>query len=175
MTFRARYLQELERLRLDEDTCPYDGMASAGEAAEEEFLSHVRQLAPGATWRDVFPDIPTHWDLDDPDSWTHPEDDYALGAFDYPHAPRGSAVFAGLDSSLDLAAGTAAIEKVAALGIPIYGAGMVLDRGAPHLYVVLPLGAPSEHAERLARFLREQSGLGNAYPTRFESHSPDVT
>jgi hypothetical protein len=173
MSVRTRYLQELERLGLDEAMCPYDGMASSGNAAEEKFLSHLRQLASGATWRDVFPDMPAHWDLDDPDSWTRPDDERALGSFDYPSPPRGSAVFASLDGRGDVAAGTAALDKITTLGMPIYGTGMVLDRGAPHIYVVLPLGAPNEHVEKLADFLREQPGLGNAYPQRFEAAPPE--
>lgn len=169
MTFRSQYLQQLQRLGLDEATCPYDGIASSGSEAEEQLLSHLRQLAPGVTWRDVYPDIPAHWDLNDPDSWTYSE--RTLGPFDYPSAPRGSAVFASLDVLADVAAGTVAIEKSAALGIPLFGAGMVLDRGAPHLYIVLPLGAPHDHVEQLARFLREQPGIGNAYAERFEGLS----
>jgi hypothetical protein len=171
VSFRSRYLQEIERLGLDEAMCPFGGMASTGNTAEEEFLSHLRQLAAGATWRDVFPDMPAQWDLSDPDSWTYPE--RALGSFDYPSPPRGSAVFASLDSQGDVAAGTTALDRIAALGIPIFGAGMVLDRGAPHLYVVLPLGAPNEHVEQLADFLREQPGIGNAYPERFETCPPE--
>ncbi len=167
VSFRLRYLQELNRLGLDEAMCPYDGMASSGSAAEEEFLSHLRGLAVGATWRDVFPDMPELWDPAHPDSWTYPQ--RSLGAFDYPSPPRGSAVFASLDSHGDVTAGTAALDGIASLGIPIFGAGLVLDRGAPHLYVVLPLGAPNEHVERLADYLREQPGMGNAYPERFEN------
>jgi hypothetical protein len=171
MTFRARYLQQLERLSLDEATCPYAGLAIGGLAAENALLSHLQQLAPGATWRDVFPDMPAHWDLHQPDSWTYPE--RALGSFDYPNPPRGSAVFASVHPRGEVAAGTAALERVTALGIPIFGAGMVLDRGDPHLYVVLPLGAPNEHVEQLAEFLSQQPGIGNAYPERFENGPPD--
>ncbi len=171
MSFRLQYLQELDCLGLDEAMCPYGGMASSGVAAEEEFLSHLRELAVGATWRDVFPDLPEHWDLADPDSWTYPQ--RSLGPFDYPSPPRGSAVFASLDGHGDVAAGIAALDGITSLGIPIFGAGMVLDRGAPHLYVVLPLGAPNEHVEELANFLREQPGMGNSYPERFENGRPE--
>jgi hypothetical protein len=174
MNFRAKYLREIERLRLDEDMCPYAGMASAGEQAEEEFLAHLRTLVPGATWRDVFPDMPAHWDLDDPDTWTSPIYQHALGTFDYPNPPRGIAVFAGLPGEVgsSIAAGNAALDTITTLGIPIYGAGLVLDRGAPHMYVVLPLGSPTQLAEQIADFLREQPGIGNAYPVRFEPGSP---
>jgi hypothetical protein len=171
VSFRLQCLQEFKRLGLDEAMCPYDGMATSGGAAEAKFLSHLRELAVGATWRDVYPDIPEHWDLADPDTWTYPE--RALGAFDYPSPPRGSAVFASLDGRGEIAAGTAALDGIASLGIPIFGAGMVLDRGAPHLYVVLPIGAPNEHVERLANFLREQPGVGNSYPERYENGRPD--
>jgi len=146
-------------------------MASTGVAAEEEFLAHLAAVAVGATWRDVFPDMPEHWDLTDPISWTYPE--RSLGPFDYADPPRGSAVFASLDGRGDVAAGMAALDAIRSLAIPIYGAGMVLDRGAPHLYVVLPLGAPNAHVEDLSNFLREQPGMGNAFPERFENGRPE--
>ena len=78
-----------------------------------------------------------------------------------------------LDSHQDLAAGETALHKIATPGIPIHGAGMVLDRGAPHMFVVLPLGAPNENVDALADFLREQPAIGNAFPQRYETGPPE--
>jgi len=168
MNFRAQYLHELERLGLAEATCPYAGMATDSDAAAAHFLSHLQQLDVGATWRDVFPDMPAHWDLDDRKTWTDPASERPLGSFDYPDPPRGTAILAGLDGRGDVTAASTALERAHSLGIPIYGAGMVLDRGAPHMYVILPLGAPIDHVDIIADFLRDQPGLGNAYATRYE-------
>ncbi|MEP6574193.1 MAG: hypothetical protein ABJD11_15945 [Gemmatimonadota bacterium] len=71
--------------------------------------------------------------------------------------------------AVDLDACARVLAGVGELGIPIYGSGLVLDRGHPHMYVILPLGAPVEHVDIIAEFLRDQAGIGNAYPTRFES------
>lgn len=168
MTFRAQYLHELDRLGLTESTCPYAGMATGSDAAAAHFLTHLQRLEVGATWRNVFPDMPEHWDLDDPKSWTNPSERLPLGAFDYPNPPRGTAIIVIPDSRQDIAAVTAAVDGVHALGIPVFGAGLVLDRGAPHAYVVLPLGASADTVHRLSEFLREQPGVGNAYPQRYE-------
>lgn len=164
---------EFARLGLRAEDMPHGGLAFSGTDAMEQFASHLRTLVKGASWRDVFPDLPAHWDLENPESWTYPKNERALGTFDYPDAPRGSAVFASLDGAQDVTAGTAALAKIATIGIPIFGAGMVLDRGAPHMYVVLPLGAPNEHVVALSDFLREQPGMGNAFPERYEFDPPE--
>ena len=164
---RAQIEAEFLRLDLRPENIPGGGLAFSGQEAIDGLLAHLRSLQKGATWRDVFPDTPAHWDVDDPDTWTMPE--YCLGPFDFPDAPRGGAVFASLDLAADVAAGTAALERVASGDIPIYGSGLVLDRGHPHLFVVLPRGAPAAHLDEIANVLRQQPGLGNAYPYRFEA------
>ena len=171
--FGERYRSELNRLGLDEDGSPYGILASDRDGAAEEFLAHLRSLPVGASWRDVFPDLPEHWDLDDPDTWKEPE--RSLGPFDFPEAPRGGATFASLDMDGNVEAGETALREVTDLGIPIYGAGLVLDRGHPHLFVVLPMGAPAAHLDRIADFLRDRQGIGNAYPYRYESHDKQGT
>lgn len=164
-------LAEFDRLHLAREDMPFAGLAFDSPEAAEQFLAHLRSLAPGATWYDVFPDLSEDDDLvDDEDPYT--DRGYPLGGFDYPNAPRGSAVFASANSTDDIAAAAEAMERAVQLHPPVYGAGLVLDRGHPHLFIVLPLGAPDEQAWQIADFLREQPGIGNAFPERLESARP---
>ena len=165
---------EFDRLQLPREKLASFGITLIGQDAEAQFLAHLRSLAPGATWGDVFGDLNEHRDLDDDDEW-YQDRGRPLGDFDYPEAPRGSAVFASADRATDVAALTTAMERALQLPIPVYGAGLVLDRGHPHCFIVLPLGAPEEQAHQLADFLREQPGIGNAFPERLESSNPRGT
>ena len=165
---------ELDRLQLQREELPYSGLAFESPQAVEQFIAHLRVLGLGATWYDVFPDLNEHRDLVDDDD-PYKDRGRPLGYFDYPEPPRGSAVFASADLAADVAAITTAMERALQLRLPVHGAGLVLDRGHPHLYIVLPLGAPEEHVERLADFLREQPGIGNAFPERLESSNPRGT
>jgi hypothetical protein len=162
---------EFDRLQLSREGFPYSVLAFASPQAEEQFVAHLRLLVPGATWYDVFPDLNEHRDL------VNDEDPYKdsgrlLGDFDYQHPPRGSAVFASADMDADVHALRAALERALQLPIPVYGAGLILDRGHPHLYIVLPLGAPEDQVDLLSDFLGEQPGIGNAFPQRLESSNP---
>ena len=66
----ARLIQvELDRLGLDTDQMPGGGL-SLGGATLEPFLARLRSMAPGVTWRDVFPDLPAHWEPGKPETWT---------------------------------------------------------------------------------------------------------
>jgi hypothetical protein len=162
---------EFDRLKLPRDEMPYAGLAFESPQAGEQFLTHLRALAPGATWYDVFPDLNEHGDLVD-DEDPYKDRGGPLGDFDYPEPPRGSAVFASANASEDVGAITTAMERALQLPIPVYGAGLVLDRGHPHFFIVLPLGTPEEQVDRLAGFLREQPGIGNAFPQRLVSSNP---
>ena len=147
---------ELRRIGLDPDESP--GLAMDADSVEA-FLRRLRELQPGSSWSDVFPDQPKGWHPGDP------EPEQALGAFDYPDPPRGIAVYASLekvDSAEQVAQDIfAAIDE---LGVPQYGRGLVLDWGHPHLYVILPLGATEEDADALADLLSRQPGVKNSYP-----------
>lgn len=121
--FRARYVAQLARLGLDEDMCPYAGLAVDSQEAAEHLLMRMQQLAPGATWRDVYPDMPAHWDLDDPDSWTYPY--RPLFPFDYQTLPTGavcmiSCALDAPDRLLDDLLAAAARD-----GFRIHGAGFI--------------------------------------------------
>ena len=147
---------ELRRIGLDPSRLT--GLASQGDPTP--WLERLRTLPVGSSWSDVFADTPEGWT---PDA---PEEEHALGPFDYQEPPFGIAIFAGIDAEHPVPAGEAAINRARALGYPIYGAGIVLDRGAPHLYIVLTLDATEAHANAVADALRDREGIANAYPVR---------
>ena len=159
---------ELGRLQLRQEDMPYDGVAFGSPQALKQFVAHLRGLEPGATWYDVFLDLNGNDERDDD---PYRDRGRPLGSFDYQSSPRGSAVFASVNSESEVAEAAAALARASELQIPIFGTGLVLDRGHPPLYIVIRLGAPDEHAWRLADFLRKQPGIDNAYPQRLESSS----
>ena len=153
-TFLAQFHAELRRIGLDPDEL--EALAIGGDPAR--VLAEIRTLPVGSSWADVFPDMPAGW------SPGQPEPERALGPFDYPAPPRGIAVFASLDPGASVGALDAAIARARTLGHPIYGAGKVLDRGHPHLYIVLSLDATEDDADEIAFAIGHKDGISNAYP-----------
>lgn len=153
-SFIAEIHAELRRIGLDPDAL----QALAGRGDPARWLAHLRALPVGSSWTDIFPGAPEVW------TPGVAEPERALGPFDYQAAPFGVAVFASLETGAPVPVGEAAIERARTLGYPIYGAGVVLDRGHPHLYIVLTLDATEEDAEAIADALRDRDGIGNAFP-----------
>ncbi|MCO4098171.1 MAG: hypothetical protein HEQ38_02010 [Gemmatimonas sp.] len=125
-------------------------------------------LPVGATWRDVYPDIPKHWDLADEETWTSPY--RPLGSFDYPTVPCGPAVLIRLplgstDSDLSQLAAEAAVENWI-----VYGSGFVPienpefpDRLA---YVVLHVATTELQYYAFAEWLEKHDAVNLAGCTR---------
>jgi hypothetical protein len=87
---KAREVQaEFDRLGLDPDAMPGGGLSVGGQALGS-LLTRLRSMSPGVTWRDVFPDIPAHWEAGKPETWTTPY--RPLGVYDYQELPAGPAV-----------------------------------------------------------------------------------
>lgn len=154
---------ELRRLGLDPEEL--QGLAVA-DTDGEAFLAHLARLERGATWSDVFAGTPKDWRP------SAESQDLALGPFDYPQPPRGAAVFASMIGDDPPSTAASALQHVESLGVPLFGSGIVLDRGAPHLYVVLKRGASEDEVMAVAECLRSQQGIGNSYPVRSEISSP---
>ena len=152
--FLTAFRAELRRIGLDPNEI--QSLALGGDP--ERLLAHLRSLPPGSSWADVVPGMPADW------SPSTPPPERALGPFDYPEPPRGIAVFACLKLGAPVEALDAAIARARTLGYPIYGAGKILDRGHPHLYIVLPLGASEDDADEIASAIGHKDGISNAYP-----------
>lgn len=149
---------ELRRIGLD--AREMRGLAFGQRADVYTFVERLRALERGASWSDVFPDTPK-----DRLSGARPHEQ-ALGPFDYADAPRGPAVFASLIADDPRSAAASALAQVDSLGIPIFGSGLVLDRGAPHVYVVLQRGASDDEVDAVVVCLQGQPGIANSYPVR---------
>lgn len=163
-----RFRRELRRIGLDEESSPYGVMASGSEEAVVEFLAHVSSLPVGATWRDVYPDIPKHWDLANEETWTSAY--RPLGPFDYPTLPCGPAVLIRLPrgSTEDALAQLAAAADLK--GWVVYGSGFVPienpdwpDRLA---YVVLDLSTTEPQYYEFALWVESRPAVTLAGCTR---------
>ena len=155
-SFLAEFRAELRRIGLDPDEL--QALAVGEDPAH--MLVRLRTLPVGSAWSDVFPGTPAGWSP----SQRPPE--RSLGPFDHQAPPRGIAIIAVLEPGEPEESLDRAIARARTLGYPIYGAGAILDRGHPHLYIVLPLGASEDDAYEIAEALRDRDGIGNAYPVR---------
>ena len=119
--FLAAFDQELERLGLRRRDLP--GLAvTGGEKALEEILTRLRSLSPGATWHDVFPDLPRDWISGRPETWITPY--HPLGPWDYQELPTGQAVRVSYrGDAANRAWLESFIETARAAGWPIFGGG----------------------------------------------------
>ena len=150
--------QELRRLGLKVADLPGGGLAISGP--REDFLTHLQSLPIGATWRDVLPRIPAHWDAGRPDTWTRPY--RPLGPYDYQEPPgsfvahvywRGKCGAESLDSLVQ-----SAVDR----GWPVYGAGTVRmnpEQDETHAFIVLARGVSEERCDDFRDWLEEQTGI----------------
>ena len=113
-------IAEFERIGLRTDDLPGLVM-DAG--AEQEFSARLHALPVGATWRDVFPDMPAHWVPGRPESWTGPYQ--PLGAYDYQQLPTGPAAHVQWPNGTDRSRLDALVADARQAGWPLYGAGFL--------------------------------------------------
>jgi len=159
--------RQMERLKLNPEHNPY--MLAGTLEGLAEFVSKLEALEPGVTWRDVFPDIPAHWNLEDDETWTERFEPY--GPFDYQQLPAGAAVIVGY---ADLGAGTkfnALVERARATGYDMYGAGIMYGtdgRESNWGIIVLKTGASPDAIHSLASWAEAQPDVIVARPDRYE-------
>jgi len=116
-------LIELARLGLDVSTSPVGGLVTGDAESAAAFVARLRAMEVGVTWRDVFPDLPAHWDVEDPETWTMPY--RPIGAFDYPTLPTGPALHVSWPKSIDDACLDRLVAGARAHGFRVYGAGFL--------------------------------------------------
>ena len=151
---------EFERLGLN----PYDAPGLAfgdGEAGVERFLTHLRSLAPGATWRQVLPDLPAHWVPGKPETWTRPY--VPFGPYDYAELPTGPAIHVIWDGGVEDPTWVQGVLTAArAAGWPVYGAGTAPGANpgtSRHAFVVLERSVSAATVESFVEWVRTQTGL----------------
>jgi len=152
-SFVSELFAELRRIGLDPNEL--GGLATDGDT--DRVLAYLRSLPVGSSWSDVFPGQPKGW------SPSAPRPHRSLGAFDYRGPPWSVVVFASIDAGDPATTGDVAIERAKLLGFPIYGAGVILDKGHPHLYIVLTRDGTEAQADAIADALRFTEGIGNAW------------
>ena len=153
---------EFDRLGLQASDFPASGLAiGGGPEGVARFLRHVRTLQPGASWYDVFPDMPKHWIAGKPETWTDPYHPY--GAYDYQALPSGPAIHV----VHDLAVGEwgwvgALVAEARAAGWPVYGGGQVTSGASTlpgHAFIVLERGTPQDVTWAVADWIGERPHL----------------
>lgn len=148
--------RELARIGLNQLEAPY-GLAGTVEGLRE-FVELLRALPVGATWRDVHPDIPAHWVLDDDSTWTHAFRPY--GDWDYQSPPAGSSIVVSFGEAQAHDRFQALVGRAKAAGFPIYGSGIEPRHSEESQvtsgYIVLPIGTAQSIQFELADWAREQ-------------------
>jgi hypothetical protein len=153
---------EFERLKLPASELPGGGLAIAGgPGGLARFLAHLRGLEPGATWHDVFPDMPKHWVPGKPETWTRPY--RPLGPYDYQELPTGPAihVIRGAAPTDGEWLASLVIEARVA-GWPVFGAGPAASGNRSHLghaYIVLERGTDQDVTWAVAEWLNSRPNL----------------
>lgn len=121
--FMAQFRLELERLGLRLEDSPSGGLVTESDEAAAQFLGYLRTLSVGSTWRDIFPDLPAHWDLADPETWTWPY--RPTGDYDYPALPTGPVVMIAWPHDPGPNALPQLLAAARAVGFRVHGAGWV--------------------------------------------------
>ncbi|GJG88872.1 hypothetical protein tb265_40530 [Gemmatimonadetes bacterium T265] len=136
--FRDAFERELRRLGLDSRELP--GLAGSGDDWHGPLLAHVRALAPGAGWRDVFPDLPPDWR-----GWDAPRRYRPLGPYDYAELPAAPAVHVVWPDGVGTAERLDALVAAArAAGHAVHGAGPHPAGGPEHAVIVLGRGTSED-------------------------------
>jgi len=152
-----------ERLRLIVDA------RVAGDVDEAEADARSDQADGAEDDPDEIDDIGDTGDIDDlAGAAASSGVDRQLGPFDYPGPPRGTAVVAGLSSSIDEPAIAKIVGALQQQPVLLYGCGFVADHGAPHVIAVLPVNAPPGAAESVRQSLLRQPGVLGAFIDRRE-------
>ena len=150
---------EIERLGLN----PYDAPGLAfgdGEAGIERFLTHLRSLAPGATWRQVLPDLPAHWVPGKPETWTRPY--VPFGPYDYADLPTGPAIHVIWDGVEDPTWIQGVLAAARKAGWPLYGAGTAPGTNpstSRHAFLVLERSVSAATVDAFVGWVNRQTGL----------------
>ena len=152
---------EFRRLGLRTDELPGGGLAVQDSKA---FLRFLQSFEPPVTWRDVFPDLPSHWVPGRPETWTTPHRPF--GSYDYQELPTGPAVHVIGPSATD---GSWLDQFVAAArhaGFAVHGAGFIEETGARHALVVLDRRTDATGCDAFLEWLAGQPVELAAIPRR---------
>jgi hypothetical protein len=148
---------EFKRLGLNIDAIP----GLIGEpTAINRLIARLRTLAPGATWRDVFPDPPAHWKPGQPETWATPYRPF--GPYDYQELPTGPAVHVFWERASDALQLPELLSTARRAGWPVYGAGVHLetaDSSRVHAMIILARGTTHDRLGEFVQWLETHPGV----------------
>jgi hypothetical protein len=160
---------ELKRLGLNPSENPYGNVAASREALEQ-LLALLRKMRPGVTWRDVHPDMPAHWELGNPATWTVPFK--PLGDFDFQQEPAGTAFLLRWVEPNAEARHHELVEYARSEGWPVYGGAIKPTNGEGYEmnigFIVLPLGVDADTVWAMQEWLLAQPGVRHSLRYRSE-------
>lgn len=153
----SQIMSELMRIGVDLGSLP----EMSFELDEPGLLERLQSLPVGATWRDVIPHLPAHWDMDDPTTWTIPY--LPLGPADYQVLPTGPAILLEWPRTTDPTVLNALVEDAVKASWPIY-AGWWMNSDALHMptshaYVVLTRDASEEQVHGFLQWLHTRADV----------------
>ena len=152
---------ELARLGLRIADLPGGGLAGSARAIEG-LVARLRSMVPGVTWRDVFPDLPRHWEPGRPETWTTPY--RPLGPYDYQELPTGPAVHVAWGRRADPQHLEQLMATAQKAGLPVYGAGLIEitnpDWPTIDAMIILNRGTTEDQTGSFVAWLEDQPGIG---------------
>jgi hypothetical protein len=156
---------EFERIKLRLEDLP--GLV-INTGVEHDLLIRLRALPVGATWRDVFPEMPEHWVPGRPETWTKPY--RPLGPFDYPALPTGPAVHVYWPHGRKKSPLDDLVREARKAGWPVHGAGLIdkpqSEARQFHAHIVLEHGTDEETFAEFLSWIEEQPQVEIAVITR---------
>jgi hypothetical protein len=151
---------EFRRLGLNVDEFPGGGLM-VGAGSLERLIARLRDMQPGVTWRDVFPNLPAHWMPGQSETWTVPF--LPLGPFDYQELPAGPAVHVVWKHVADQDFLDSFLDQAKRAKWPVYGAGLVDDShpqfDTVHALIVLARGTPEDRVNAFVDWITKQPGF----------------
>jgi hypothetical protein len=148
----AMHAFELEVLRLGLRLEDLPGGLAVDDS--DSFLRFLRTLEPPVTWRDVFPDLPTHWSPGRPETWTIPYRPF--GPYDYQELPTGPAVHVIGPSATDGEWLSQLVDAARRDGFAVHGAGFIEGNNAIHALIVLDRDTNAQRLDVFLEWLSEQ-------------------
>lgn len=149
---------EYERIGLRPEDSP---SLAIGAGAEHDFLARLRSLPTGATWRDVFPEMPAHWVPGRPETFTGPY--RPLGPYDYQELPTGPAVHVVWPTAIEASRLERLVMDARETGWPLYGGGLLESTNpewrARHAILVLERGMSEDALLEFVAWLEQQSDI----------------
>jgi hypothetical protein len=158
--FFERFKFECDRLGLNLYDLP--GLAlDSGPDAQTRFLERLGAMSPGVTWHDVFPDLPKHWVMGEPDTWLAPFRPF--GPFDFQELPAGPAALIGFEPDSDRSCLTTLLSEARDAGLPIHSGGF-LDVANPDVssldaIIVFNRNAKVESAYEFWKWIESRSDI----------------